>query len=229
MRLLIIMAMILAVSCGESDKLPDAVAILSPQYQEAYRLLPDDTDRINAEFEGFDLSEWEKLEPGGSYEPAPPELNLVSALPMLQSAAGAPQDREWVAAQLRVLDPVVADEFLAAPDVFAMTDVLRSVVEEAGFHKEVTTIVLRFGGMKAGHTEAFIEQTIRETQDLSEHLSIIGMLGDKERIVRQHEISVCILLMELVVKQDPWNVIGEGRCDIDRAIKLAASRLDGAM
>ena len=112
MRLLLIGAIFLAVACACSfvsrdphADLPAAVSILSDEYHEAYRLLPSDNyslERIEAEFEGFDLERWQALEWNTEgYDVAPPSLNMGSVLPMLQSAAGRIEDRQWVAARIR--------------------------------------------------------------------------------------------------------------------------------
>ena len=216
MRYLAIMAVLLAVSCGEGDELPDAITILSPQYQEAYRLLPTDS----GEFEGFDLAAWENLEKGGGYDLAPPKLNLAAALPMLQASAGSPEDTQWVADQLRTFAPDLADRFQTGEDVFTLTKVLESVVD-AGFDREVTDLIIRFDGIKAGQSEDSIEAAIENSRWLNDHMRALGALGNKERIVREHELTVCSLLMELVVKRDPRNVISQGKCDIERALSLA--------
>ena len=66
---------------------------------------------------------------------------------------------------------------------------------------------------------------MKETREFAEHLQAVGVLGDKERIVRQNEISVCTLLMEMVVGEGPFTVIADGRCDIERAVELAKQKI----
>ena len=205
--------------------LPDAVSILSDEYHEAYRLLPSDDhslERIEAEFADFDLEEWQALEWGTEgYEAAPRTLNLGNALPMLQSAAGISEDRQWVADRIRNIDPDAADRFLAGKNVFELTDILKELVEEHGYYREVEEISLRFDGMKAGQPQETIDKTVAQHFAIIDYLAALGELGDKERAVRENEVSVCVLLMELVVGADPFTTVVDGRCDIDRALSLA--------
>ena len=232
MRLLLIGAMFPAVACAcsfaASDRhadLPDAVSILSDEYHEAYRLLPSDDhslERIEAEFAYFDLEEWQALEWNTEgYDAAPPSLNVGSVLPMLQSAAGRIEDRQWVAARIRAFEPDSADRFLAGKNVFELTAILKELVEERGYYREVEEISLRFGGKKAGHSQEFIDKSVAQHFALLDYLDALGRLGVKEGIVRENEVSVCVLLMELVVGADPFTTIVDGRCDIDRALRMA--------
>ncbi len=231
MRLLLIGAIFLAVGCsfGASDRqveLPDAVSILADEYHVAYRLLPSDghsLERIEAEFAGFDLGWWQALEWNTEgYDVAPPGLNVSSVLPMLESAAGRTEDRNWVAGRIRVFEPGAADRFLAGGDVFALTAILKELVEERGFYREVEELTVRFDGMKAGESEEMIERAVAQHFVIMDHLAASGGLGDKERVVRENEIGVCVLLMELVVGADPFEVIGIGGCDIGLALELAS-------
>ena len=234
MRLLI-GAMFLAVACTSApaasptippDDLPDAVSILSVEYHEAYRLLPlDDAhsrERIDGEFANFDLAAWQALEwdPEG-YETVPQPLNVAGVLPMLQSAAGRSEDRQWVADRIRPLDHDAADKFLAAKNVFELTDILEELVDEHGYYREVEEISLRFGGMKAGHSQEFIELDVQKYFARMDYHDAHAELGFKEQTVRENEISICVLLMELVVGADPFTTIVDGRCDIDRALDMA--------
>ena len=207
--------------------LPDTVSILSDEYHEAYRLLPSDDhsrERIEGEFADFDLAAWQTLEWGKEgYEAAPRTLNLGNALPMLQSAAGRPEVRQWVADRIRNIDPDAADRFLAGKNVFELTDTLKELVEEHGYYREVEEISLRFGGMKAGHPQEFMDKTVAHHFAFTDYLEALGKLGDKERAVRENEVSVCVLLMELVVGAAPFTTIVDGRCDIDRALDMAKS------
>lgn len=229
---LLIGAIFLAVACACSfvsrdphADLPDAVSILSDEYHEAYRLLPSDDhslERIEAEFADFDLERWQAHEWNAEgYEVAPPSLNVGSVLPMLQSAAGRIEDRQWVADRIRNIDPDAADRFLAGKNVFELTAILKELVEERGYYREVEEISLRFGGKKAGHSQEFIDKTVAQHFAFTDYLEALGKLGDKERAVRENEVSVCVLLMELVVGADPFTTIVDGRCDIDRALRMA--------
>ena len=235
MRLLI-GAMFLAVACTSApaaspfippDDLPDAVAILSDKYHEAYRLLPSDDhsrDRIEGEFADFDLAAWQALEWNAKgYETVPQPLNLGGVLPMLQSAAGRSEDRQWVADRIRSIDPNVADRFLAGKNVFELTDILKELVEEHGYYREVEEISLRFDGMKAGHSQEFIDLDVQKYFANLDYFDALGRLGSKEQAVRENEVSICVLLAELVIDADPFTTIVDGRCDIDRALDMAKS------
>ena len=232
MRLLLIGAIFLAVACACSfvsrdphADLPAAVSILSDEYHEAYRLLPSDDhslERIEAEFVGFDLERWQALEWNTEgYDVAPPSLNMWSVLPMLQSAAGRTEDRQWVAARIRVFEPGSADRFLAGEDVFELTAILKELVEERGFYREVEEVSIRFDGMKAGQPQEIIDKIVAHHFAITDYLDAQGRLGDKEMVVRKNEVSVCALLMELVVGADPFPVLVDGRCDIIRALDMA--------
>lgn len=222
-------AIFLATACSfaasDTSDLPDAVAILSAEYHEAYRLLPTDQhslEHIEAEFADFILEEWKALEPNPKgYEPAPQPLNVASVLPMLQSAAGRVEDRQWIANRIRPIDPNAADQFMDGKNVFELTAVLKMLVEEQGYHREVEEISLRFGGMKTGEPQEVTDEVVKHYSAFTDYLEALGTLGDKERAVRENEVSVCVLLMELVVGADPFTTVVDGRCDIDRALSLA--------
>lgn len=225
-------AIFLAVACacsfvsrGSHADLPDAVSILSVEYHEAYRLLPSDDhsqERIKGEFASFNLEEWQALEWGTEgYEAAPRTLNLGNALPMLQSAAGRTEDRQWVADRIRIIDPDAADRFLAGKNVFELTAILKELAEERGYYREVDEISLRFGGKKAGLLQEFIDKDVKQYFAFTDYLEALAELGFKERAVRENEVSVCVLLMELVVGAAPFTTVVDGRCDIDRALSMA--------
>ena len=227
---LLIGAIFLAVACSfaASDRhadLPDAVSILSDEYHEAYRLLPSDNhslERIESEFADFDLERWQAFEWNTEgYDVAPPSLNMGSVLPMLRSAAGRIEDRQWVAARIRAFEPGSADRFLAGKDVFELTAILKELVEERGFYREVEEVSIRFDGMKAGQPQEFIDKAVVHHFAITDYLRALGRLGFKEMAVRRNEVSVCVLLMELVVGGDPFDVVGAGGCDIIRALDMA--------
>ena len=233
MKLLILIgAIFLAVACSfaASDRhadLPDAVSILSDEYHEAYRLLPSDDhsqEHIEAEFADFDLEKWQALDWNTEgYEAASPQLNLGNALPMLQSAAGRPEDRQWVANHIRAIDSNAADRFLNGKNVFELTAVLKELVEEQGYYREVEEISVRFGGMKAGESQEETDRVVKHYLAFTDYLEALGTLGEKEQAVRENEISICVLLMELVVGADPYTTIVDGRCDIIRALRMAGA------
>ena len=223
-------AIFLTVACsfGTTDvsDLPDAVSILSDEYHEAYRLLPDDPEslhRIEHEFADFNLEEWKALEADtGGYEAGSRQLNLGGGvLPMLQSAAGHAEDRQWVADRIRPIDPDAAEQFLGGENVFELTTVLRDLVEGQGFYREVEEISLRFSGRKEGQSQETIDRAVKQSLALMDYLDALGKLGTKERAVRRNEVGMCVLLMELVVRADPFTTVVDGRCDIDRALDMA--------
>ena len=224
--------MFLTVGCSflsdSNTDLPDAVSILSVEYQEAYRLLPSDDhsrDRIEGEFADFNLEEWQALEwDTEGFETNPPLLHLGNALPMVQSAAGRPEDRQWVANRIRNIDHDAADKFLAAKGVFELMPILEEL-SERGYYREVQEISLRFGGMKAGHPQEFIDKNVQQYFAHMDYYEALAKLGFKEQTVRENEISICVLLMELVVGADPFTTIVDGRCDIDRALDMAKSSI----
>ena len=203
------------------------MSILSDEYHEAYRLLPSDDhsrERIEGEFADFDLADWQSLEWNtGGFEVNPPQLHHGNALPMVQSAAGRLEDRKWVADRIRNLDPDTADQFLAGENVFELLDILQKLVEEHGYRREVEEISLRFGGMKAGFPQEFIERDVKQYLALMDYHEALGKIGFKEQAILENEVSICVLLMEFVVGADPFTAIVDGRCDIDRALDMAKS------
>ena len=125
------------------------------------------------------------------------------------------------AARIRAFEPGSADRFLAGEDVFELTAILKELVEKCGFYREVEEVSLRFDGMKAGQPQEIIDKTVAQHFAVMDYLAALGGLGDKERAVCENEVSVCVLLMELVVGADPFTTIVDGRCDIIRALDMA--------
>ena len=213
-----------------SIPLPPAVQILSPAYQEAYRLLPQGPwarQYFADSFNDFDEEQWSSMAPNQ------PAIGVTSAERPLEweeewLLTRMVQDgdaEEWLLMRLRGLGEEAARVLDASED--RLEGLLKLV--ETGWKNQVVEIgrewqfrfILKDSEEDIARFLA-IRRTTREKMDAK------MQLGPKELIVLVNELRVCTSLMDIVVGgQHPWwDVVSEGQCDVDKAARLAREALE---
>ena len=220
-----------ATGSDDMSTLPPAVQILSTEYQEAFRLLPDGEwarKYYAIQFDDFDLDEWSKADdtpPDGPvyvYElNAGDEFNLMRALRDEDA-------QEWIVEKVRELDSGFGKQFAAAGDASERLDVLRRMVAAKAIHQDIllTELFSRwqlgFTGLK-GHE---LDRAIAQERQFFDTGRALWQLSSKERTVRINELRVCEwLVWEIVGTQYTLDVIANGQCDIAKAVKLSEEAL----
>ena len=215
---------------GHSNPLPPAVQILSPAYWEGYGLLPQGPwaqKYFAYQFNDFDPEEWARMDPNepaiaSTWKERPLEWEEEWLLTrMVQDG----DTEEWLLMKLRGLGEEAASLLDASED---RLEGLLALVE-TGWKAQVVDIgrewQIRFILKESEEDIArllAIRRTVREIQDAQ------MQVGPKEVTVLVNELRVCRLLMSDVVgPQHPWwDVVTEGRCDVDKAMRLAREALE---
>ena len=216
-----------------TDDLPPAIQILAPEYQEAYRLLPDGewARKFHAwQFDYPQPSEWAAMDdtPPASPE-SPPKLDAAAEFRLTQVLRD--EDMQgWLLGKIRELDVGSAQEFEAANTEAERLGVFKRMVENERITPRMLEIeiVSEWQYRLFGHlTEEDIERALDMERLHIETTDALGRLSWKERIVRTVENRVCEFLMwDVVGEHDLGLVITDGECDVDAVVRHARRALE---
>ena len=216
-----------------TDDLPPAIQILAPEYQEAYRLLPDGewARKFHAwQFDYPQPSEWAAMDdtPPASPE-SPPELGAAAEFRLTQVLRD--EDMQgWLLGKIQELDVGSAQEFEAANTEAERLGVFKRMVENELITPRMLEIeiVSEWQYRLFGHlTEEEIERTLDMERLHIETTVALGRLSWKERIARTVENRVCEFLMwDVVGEHDLGLVITDGECDVDAVVRHAQRALE---
>ena len=142
----------------DTDSLPPFVRILSPEYHEAYRLLPDGPwarESISRQFQDFDFDEWQQLDwEEGSEVEFNYELDALKEIQwkrVLQDAEDDPVVEKWLVERLDGLDPEIGRQFESVKSVSDRMDLVRRLIEVEGHYSDVELIFVEWEGRQVGH------------------------------------------------------------------------------
>ena len=220
-----------ATSIDDPSTLPPAIQILSPEYQRAFRLLPDGEwagKYYALQYDDFDLDEWSKLDdtpPDGPvyvYElNAGDEFNLMRVLRDEDA-------QEWVVEKIGELDAGFGKQFAAAGDARERLDVLRRMVTAKSIHQDIvlTELFSRWQLGLTGLKGDELDQAIARERQFFDTGRMLWQLSPKERTVRINELQVCEwLIWHIVGEGDTRSVISGGECDVAEAVRLSEQAL----
>ena len=218
---------------AQATSLPPAIQILSPEYQEAYRLLPDGewARKFHAWQFGYPQpSEWAAMDDTtlGSPE-SPPELDAAAEFRLAQVLRD--EDMQgWLLGKIRELDAGSAQEFDAAKTEAERLGVFKRMVENERITPRMLEIeiVSEWQNRLLGDmTEEEIERALDMERHHIETTDALGQISWKERTVRTVENRVCELLMwDVVGEHDLGVVITDGECDVDAVVLLARRAIE---
>ena len=220
-------------SSEDISALPPAIQILSPEYQEAYRLLPDGewARKFHAWQFGYPQpSEWAAMDDTTPGSPeSPPELDAAAEFRLAQVLRD--QDMQgWLLGKIRELDAGSAQEFDAAKTEAERLGVFKRMVENERITPRMLEIeiVSEWQNRLLGDmTEEEIERALDMERHHIETTDALGQLSWKERTVRTVENRVCEFLMwDVVGEHDLGVVITDGECDVDAVVRLARRALE---
>jgi len=211
--------------------LPPAIQILSPEYQEAYRLLPDGewAQRYFAAayFEHFDYQEWSVMS-----ETPPDILDISHELDRgtewkLTRILRDDEAQEWFVRRIGELDADAARSFEATQAEEDRIDILRTLYEEGRKDREIQDVIVEWEMMWLEGLEG--EELVRlleSHRDSIKRLYDLSALSPKEWTVRVHELSVCEILAYFVIGGSPSDVQSGADCDIEKAVSLSKQALE---
>ena len=210
--------------------LPPAIQILSPAYQEAYRLLPDGEWAQRyfavAYFEDFDYQEWSVMS-----ETPPDILDISHELGRgtewkLTRILRDDDEQEWFVRRIGELDADAARSFEATQAEEDRIDILRTLYEEGRKDREIQDIIveweMRFEGLQGEE----LTRQLEFHRDKIQRLYDLDALSPKERTVRVHEQKVCELLAYFLIGGSPSDVQSGADCDIEKAVSLSKQALE---
>jgi len=213
-----------------TDDLPPAIQILSPEYQEAYRLLPNGkwAQRYFATFfRGFDYQEWLVMS-----ETPPDILDISHELDRgtewkLTRILRDDEEQEWFVRRIGELDADAARSFVATQSEEDRMDILRTLFEEGKKDREIQDIIVEWEMRLEGLEGEELARQLEFHRDWVKHLYELSALSPKEGRVRVHELTVCDLLAWFVIDGRPSDA-GSWRagCDIGERVSVAKQALE---
>ena len=214
----------------DADTLPESVRMLTPAYNQAYRLLPDGPwarKYIALRLEEIESVDWESLKASysGPYPAPVPEMDPGEEFQLRRVLTDAGEE-EWLIRKVRSLDADVARQFETTQDVTERLEALRRLVEVEGKEQGVLEIEMEWQMRLAGNSEAEIARFLeRERNSVALSEARRQWTPDEQR-VGHTEITVCNAVMNYVVGENPGVYRSDGRCDIDKVISMTKEALD---
>ena len=217
---------------SDEESLPPFAQILSPEYQEAYRLLPDGPwakKYIARQVQEFDLDEWRQMDSDDGVDvETTRELNAGKEFQLRSMLEDAERDAEvekWLVERVESLDADIGRQIESRKSVSDRTELFRTLVEDEGLYIDVELIMLEWEERKLGFSDEQIANIAEDFRDMYETSAVYWGLSSKARTVHSLEIDICRLLMEIVAGEHPRSVITDGNCEIDKAIEIAQENL----
>ena len=216
---------------AQAALLPPAIQILSPEYQEAYRLLPDGewAQRYFAAayFEHFDYQEWSVMS-----ETPPDILDISHELDRgtewkLTRILRDDEEQEWFVRRIGELDADAARSFEATQAEEDRINILRTLYEEGRKDREIQDVIVEWEMMWLEGLEGEeLARLLESHRDSIKRLYDLSALSPKEWTVRVHELSVCEILAYFVIGGSPSDVQSGADCDIEKAVSLSKQALE---
>ena len=215
---------------AQAALLPPAIQILSPAYQEAYRLLPDGEWAQRyfavAYFEDFDYQEWSVMS-----ETPPDILDISHELGRgtewkLTRILRDDDEQEWFVRRIGELDADAARSFEATQAEEDRIDILRTLYEEGRKDREIQDIIVEWEMRLEGLQGEELARQLEFHRDKIQGLYDRSVLSPKEWTVRVHEQKVCELLSYFVIGGSPSDVQSGADCYIEKAVSLSKQALE---
>ena len=215
---------------AQAALLPPAIQILSPAYQEAYRLLPDGEWAQRyfaiAYFEDFDYQEWSVMS-----ETPPDILDISYELDRgtewkLTRILRDDDEQEWFVRRIGELDADAARSFEATQAEEDRINILRTLYEEGRKGREIQDVIVEWEMRLEGLQGEELTRQLEFHRDKIQRLYDLSALSPKEWTVRVHEQKVCELLAYFVIGGSPSDVQSGADCDIDAAVSLSKQALE---
>ena len=216
---------------ADSSPLPPAIQILSPEYQEAYLLLPNGewAQRYIAAayFGDFNYQEWSVMdETPPDILDTPRELDLGNEWKLTRILRDD-EEQEWFVEKIRELDADAARSFEAAQAEEDRIQILRTLFEEGRKDREILDIIVEWEMRLEGLQGEELARRLELHRDWLKRFDELSSLSPKEWTVQMHELSVCELLVYFVIGERQARAFTSGAdCDIDAAASAAKQALE---
>ena len=224
-------AAVVATSIDAASSLPPAIQILSPAYQEAFRLLPDGewARKLYAlDFEDFDLDEWSMLDDTPYVvTPVPFELDRADEFNLMRVLRDE-DAQDWVVEKVRELDAGFGERFASAGTPSERLEVLKQMVTTKGVEPNVlyAELFMRWQIKITGQGDDEIARSVAWFRQGNDTSRVVLQLSAKGMPVRMNELQVCEFLMWDVVRTvDTLDVIANGQCDVAKVVQLSKEAL----
>ncbi len=212
----------------EPSNLPPAVQVLSVDYQEAFRLLPDGewAQKLFAQtFDDFDAQRFAQA------DDTEPVITVVPIQPLgagdefnLKRVLGSDEAKPWVEAKVAKLSPAYGDKFAEAEKAEERLGVLKEAVMAGDVRSEVLVaeIYFRWQALLSGMTEEQADLDIAGTLQMMGRSDLWYTVSEKGMIIRLNELRVCQLLMsEIVGVRHTLDVEENNKCNLEKVVELA--------
>ena len=217
---------------GTSDgTTPFVLSLLSPEYTEAYDLIPDGSlmrEYMDIRLGAFSERGWEsiKAQPDEPYPAQAPKLDARDEFELRQMLTSA-GDAEWLVERLRSLDADAAREYEATNDSTERLAVLRRLVEVDGKEQGVVEIRSEYGARSNGWDEAKIADYLERTRIWAAEREARSRMTPRQRYINHVESTLCGDLMSHIVGQEGRAANSSlGQCDIAKVIALTKEALE---
>ena len=216
---------------GTSDgTTPFVLSLLSPEYTEAYDLIPDGSlmrEYMDIRLGAFSERGWEsiKAQPDEPYPAQAPKLDAGDEFELRRMLTNA-GDAEWLVQRLRSLDADAAREYEATNDSTERLAILRKLVEADGKEQGVVEIRAEYGARSNGWDEAKIADYIERTRIWAAEREARSRMTPRQRHINHAESTLCGDLMSHIVGQEGRAANSSpGQCDIAKVITLTKEAL----
>lgn len=210
---------------------PFVLSLLSPEYTEAYELIPEGSllrEYLDIRLGEFSERGWEsiKAQPDEPYPPQAPKLDARDEIELREVLTSA-GDAEWLVKRLRALDAEAAREYEATKDLTERLAVFRRLVEVEGKEQGVVEIRAEWGGRSNGWDEEMIADYIERTRIWATEREARSRMTPKQGYINHVENTLCGDLMSHVVGQEARTAHSSpSQCDIAKVIALTKEALE---
>ena len=210
---------------------PFVMSLLSPEYTEAYNLIPEGSlmrEYMDIRLGAFSERGWEsiKAQPDEPYPAQAPKLDAEDEFELRRMLTNA-GDAEWLVERLRSLDADAAREYEATNDSTERLAVLRRLVEVDGKEQGVVEIRAEYGARSNGWDEAKIADYLERTRIWAAEREARSRMTPRQRYINHVESTLCGDLMSHIVGQEGRAANSSlGQCDIAKVIALTKEALE---
>ena len=209
---------------------PFVLSILSPEYTEAYELIPEGSlmrEYLVIRLGRFSERGWQsiKAQPDEPYPVQAPKLDAGDEFELRKMLTSA-GDAGWLVERLRSLDAGAAREYEATKDLTERLAVFRRLVEVDGKGQGVEEIRAEYGARSNGWSEDQIAAHIELLRVRATEKEALSRMTPRQRYINHAESTLCGDLLSHVVGQD-FRVANSspGQCDIAKVITLTKEAL----
>ncbi len=209
---------------------PFVLSLLSPEYTEAYELVPEGSlmrEYMDIRLGKFSERGWEsiKAQPDEPYPAQAPKLDAEDEFELRKMLTNA-GDAEWLVERLRSLDADAAREYEATKDVTERLAIFRKLVEVDGKEQGVVEIRAGYDTRSHGWSEEEIAAHIERTRIWAAEREARSRMTPRQRHINHVESTLCGDLMSHIVGQEGRAANSSlGQCDIAKVIALTKEAL----